>query len=221
MIIAIETATDICSVACRDAKGVVHERSGIGKGVHSEKLFLFLEELREEGFWHPDGLTEMLISSGPGSYTGLRIGAAALKGLLFQRQVPLFSLGTLLSLGAGVLAERPETKRLHLVLDARRKHLYHRLLEVRDEEIIIGEAVVRPIREFEETWVREGDSVAGTGLDRLGSETRQRATLLDKPGISSLHLIHARSDPRFAHLFVREDVELFEPNYLTMGQTGR
>jgi tRNA threonylcarbamoyl adenosine modification protein YeaZ len=72
MILAIETATNICSVCFQDNEGKVFEKRTERKGSHSELLFLFIRELMTEYSFKMSDLDSVLVSTGPGSYTGLR-----------------------------------------------------------------------------------------------------------------------------------------------------
>ncbi|MEX2367993.1 MAG: tRNA (adenosine(37)-N6)-threonylcarbamoyltransferase complex dimerization subunit type 1 TsaB, partial [Balneolaceae bacterium] len=166
MVLAIETATAVCSVALGDTDGMIDERRETGKGIHSEKLFVFLEELMHAHQIGAEHLSAVLLSGGPGSYTGLRIGAAAVKGLLFQADIPLYILGTLESMAVRALLEKPGIQKIHAVIDARRKHLYHQVFFIQDEIIRRSEPALRSIEKLGEE-IQPGDAVIGTGTDRL------------------------------------------------------
>src|SRR5690625_460700 len=75
MIIAIETATSVCSVAAGKNGKTILEKRVEGKGVHSTYTFSFLKEILERYQYRVEDLEAILFSNGPGSYTGLRIGA--------------------------------------------------------------------------------------------------------------------------------------------------
>jgi tRNA threonylcarbamoyl adenosine modification protein YeaZ len=119
-ILAIETATNICSVCFQDETGEVHEKRTERKGSHSELLFLFVKELKTEHSFEFSDLDAVLVSTGPGSYTGLRIAASAVKGMFFGLDVAIYAGNTL----AG-FAQSLEKGTVHAVINARRKHLYH------------------------------------------------------------------------------------------------
>ncbi len=102
-VLAIETATPACSVALRLADGTIHERTAEGKGVHSELTFVFINELLALEKMEVADLGAVVVSAGPGSYTGLRVASSAVKGLLFQTDVPLYACNTLAGIAMGVL----------------------------------------------------------------------------------------------------------------------
>ncbi|WP_294818414.1 tRNA (adenosine(37)-N6)-threonylcarbamoyltransferase complex dimerization subunit type 1 TsaB [uncultured Flavobacterium sp.] len=95
-ILNIETATKNCSV-CLAKDGIalsLQEYAGEGYA-HAEKLHVFIEDaLKESGIRYKD-LDAVAVSKGPGSYTGLRIGVSAAKGLCYALSLPLIAVDTL------------------------------------------------------------------------------------------------------------------------------
>lgn len=216
MIIAIETSTPVCSVALGENGRCTIEKRIEGKGVHSEYTFTFLEELRDRYDLSPENIECVLFSGGPGSYTGLRIGAAAIKGFLFRREVPLYVLPTLLSFTVSFADKTP--KEIHSVIDARRKHLYHQKVTVKSGgELHIGEAGVEELPDIEED-LYENSYIVGTGWDRLDTEKLKRENKYGTEVISAKNLITAWYNPQLKSWFKKEDPALFEPNYLTLSQ---
>jgi tRNA threonylcarbamoyladenosine biosynthesis protein TsaB len=159
MILAIETSTPVCSVALQNSAGRILEKRIEGRGVHSDHTFLFAEELMERADTSISGLEAVLFSNGPGSYTGLRIGAAAIKGLLFGREIPLFTFPTLLAFAAGAMG-RQSSGTIHAVIDARRNHLYYQSVGIRQLDISEPEVWMRFRTWFSKTillWDRLSD----------------------------------------------------------------
>lgn len=215
-ILAIETATPVCSVAICTDDGVVNECKIKGTGVHSDNTFLFIQKLMDEYTIRAADLEAVLFSHGPGSYTGLRIGASAIKGLLYNQNVPLYSLSSLTSLAIPFLSEEPKT--VHAVIDARREHLYYqKIIKSADNELDISEGCVLKITEIE-TIIKGGDIVTGTGLNRISFPHKSDDTWFDDDIISAKNLILAWNDVLLKRLFKMRNVELFEPEYLTMLQ---
>ena len=93
-ILAIDTATEACSVAvylngeCRELYEVIPRR-------HSQRLFGMLQTLLPGGRLRERGIDAIAYSSGPGSFTGLRIGASAVQGLAFTSGLPAIGVSTL------------------------------------------------------------------------------------------------------------------------------
>lgn len=215
-LLAIETATPICSVAMSTADGVIKEEKIKGTSVHSDNTFLFIQKLMDEHSINIEDLDAVLFSHGPGSYTGLRIGASAIKGLLFNQNVPLYSLSSLTSFASPYLIKEPQT--VHAVIDARREHLYYqKIAKTSETELKIGEEKVLKITDIESN-IKRGDIVTGTGLHRLTSPYKTVETWIGEENISAKNLIFAWNDSTLRSLFKGRDVELFEPEYLTMSQ---
>lgn len=218
MILALETATNVCSVAFDNGESVF-ERRVVRRGSHSEKLFLFIEELQKEHHFSVPELDAVLVSEGPGSYTGLRIGASAVKGLLFHTGVELFGMNTLASFAKAATEKHPETQTIHSIIDARRVHVYHQKFSFRDGDLHSGDKVeVIPIEAFE-NMVRKGDVIIGTGLDRISEEVLEKTRPLGPGAVTAkslLSLYKEGLDP----FYTKMDPESFEPKYHTSRQVG-
>src|SRR5690625_331203 len=165
MIIAIETATSVCSVAAGKNGKTILEKRVDGKGVHSTYTFSFLKEILERYQYRVEDLEAILFSNGPGSYTGLRIGASAIKGLLFVKPVPRFICSTLLAISVPHLIPLPIT--VHAVLEVRSSTLYHQTSLVHPGVDVQKEsAEIRETSELGRVTHKE-DVVAGTGTERF------------------------------------------------------
>lgn len=128
-ILHIETATRVCSVAIStDGKlQVVKEISDDGY-VHGEQLTLLIEgALTELGLRAAD-LSAVSVASGPGSYTGLRIGVSTAKGLCYALNIPLIAIDSLTALAVMGQKKYPNV-RLCPLIDARRMEVYSAFYE--------------------------------------------------------------------------------------------
>ncbi|BAV95099.1 tRNA (adenosine(37)-N6)-threonylcarbamoyltransferase complex dimerization subunit type 1 TsaB [Ichthyobacterium seriolicida] len=125
-ILNIETATKNCSVSISiDGKSLFTEEVYDDNYCHSEKLHLFISNLLKHigDFSNLDAIS---ISRGPGSYTGLRIGLAAAKGLCFSLEKPLISLSTLECMLYSVVDEKfSDADFLIPMIDARNTRVYN------------------------------------------------------------------------------------------------
>ncbi|MCB1706636.1 MAG: tRNA (adenosine(37)-N6)-threonylcarbamoyltransferase complex dimerization subunit type 1 TsaB [Halioglobus sp.] len=93
-VLAIETATDACSVAVYRA-GEYHERHTVAPRQHSRLLFSMLAELLSAGSLAEQGIEFIAYGCGPGSFTGLRIAASAVQGLAYSSSLPVVAVSTL------------------------------------------------------------------------------------------------------------------------------
>lgn len=220
MILALETATNVCSVAFCNEQNQLLEKRIERRGSHSEQLFLFIEELQQAHDFAIPELEAMLVSEGPGSYTGLRIGASAVKGLLFQTQVPLFGINTLASFARSAMHQKPDGQTIHSIIDARRVHVYHQQFRVDKGGSLSSEDTVEvvPIEAFEK-MVHRGDTIVGTGLNRIDEAVRNKATCFGKEMVTATSLIRLYQDGDRS--FVEQtDPESFAPRYYTSNQVS-
>ena len=122
-ILHIETATKICSVAVsKEGQCLALKESDGSDYTHGEELTIFIQEVMSQANLSLDQLNAISISSGPGSYTGLRIGAACVKGLCYALQIPLIAIESLVALAA---LKRKTGINLAPVIDARRMEVYN------------------------------------------------------------------------------------------------
>jgi len=93
-ILAIDTATEACSVAVY-VDGEYRELYEVIPRQHSQRLFDMLADLLPDGQLQDHGIEAIAYSCGPGSFTGLRIAASAVQGLAYTSQLPAIAVSTL------------------------------------------------------------------------------------------------------------------------------
>ena len=122
-ILNIESSTTNCSISLSfDGKVISIKEDNDEKYAHSNNLHSFIKYVLNESNVSINKLSAIAVSNGPGSYTGLRIGVAAAKGLCYALDIPLISISTLL-----VLAKQIKFIKDGLiipVIDARRNEVY-------------------------------------------------------------------------------------------------
>lgn len=214
MILAVETATNICSIAFQNGHGEIFEKRTERKGSHSELLFIFIRELMEDHAFQLKDLDAVLVSSGPGSYTGLRIAASAVKGMLFGLNVKIYAGNTL----AG-FAMAAEEGPVHAVINARRKHLYHQKFKKGEQLEVLTKSAILELGEINGS-VKTGDQIIGTGVDRLDTKKLEKLTILEESKISASQLIHLFNSSSKDDHFMETTAEELESNYLTSSQVN-
>ena len=218
MQLALETSTNICSIALKDREGEVHEKRSEVRGSHSEKLFLFIDELLKKLDISFNVLDSVIVSEGPGSYTGLRISASAVKGLLFDTDIKLLAANTLAGFAMGAIEAKPELKAIHSIIDARRVHVYHQQFENHSGKIeSTGNVEIIPIKEFEKK-LKKGDAVIGTGLERIDQDSLVKTEVFDHSCISARFLLGLLERDTENHFVKEVDPRQFEPKYYTSNQ---
>tara|TARA_R110002126_G_scaffold77796_3_gene194046 strand:- start:117651 stop:118337 length:687 start_codon:yes stop_codon:yes gene_type:complete len=122
IILNIETATKNCSVSiAENGKILAIKELNNGNYSHAEVLHPFIVDILKESNLATKNIDAVAVSKGPGSYTGLRIGVSATKGLCFAFDKPLISIDTLTSLSYAISIDKGI---IIPMIDARRMEVY-------------------------------------------------------------------------------------------------
>ncbi|SMG52719.1 tRNA threonylcarbamoyladenosine biosynthesis protein TsaB [Marivirga sericea] len=136
IILSIETSTPICSVAIhKDAKLMANADLFLEKS-HSNSLSPLIEQLLQHCDLKMSDLNAIAVSSGPGSYTGLRIGLSTAKGLCYALDIPLISISSLDSMTEQVINFHHDPSAFYIpMLDARRMEVFYKISDVNLSDI--------------------------------------------------------------------------------------
>ena len=150
MILCLETATPVCSVAINDGSKTLALRECQGQNAHSEKITLFIKEVLDEVGIGYGQLDAVAVSKGPGSYTGLRIGVSTAKGVCYAAGLPLMAVDTLHAMAYGMrqrLGNEVQPGDLFIpMIDARRMEVYCAVFDAEMHQVQDTQAMV-----FDET----------------------------------------------------------------------
>jgi tRNA threonylcarbamoyladenosine biosynthesis protein TsaB len=139
-ILNIETATKNCSVSlAKNGETVLCKEIAEQGYSHAEKLHVFIEEILKETGVSLKDLNAIAASKGPGSYTGLRIGVSAAKGLCYALGIPLIAIDTLQVLSQKVSIEKGL---IVPMIDARRMEVYSAVFDANHAKIMEVQAEV-------------------------------------------------------------------------------
>ena len=133
MILCLETATTVCSVALCSRQGVIASKESIEGRSHASLLTVFIDDLLRESGLRISDLEAVAVSKGPGSYTGLRIGVSVAKGIAYATSLPLIAVDTPEAMFSGFIsAEREnfiftDSDIFCPSMDARRMEIYYSL----------------------------------------------------------------------------------------------
>lgn len=186
--LAFDTSTAVATVALVLDGGVLGERLSAASRVLADADDL----LREHGLEQRD-ISRLAVGTGPGSFTGIRIGLAAARGLAFSLSIPVAGVSTLDALAAGSPGARP-------VIDAKRKQVF---------TLLDGPRCLAP----DELELEPGTLCVGDGAVRYRALLEQKGAEVP-PDDSELHLPCARH-----HAVLAEDfgpVEEIQPMYLRL-----
>lgn len=127
-ILSIETSTAICSVAIHNEGKLMANADLYLEKSHSNSLTPLIEQLIHHCDLQMKDINAIAVSSGPGSYTGLRIGLSTAKGLCYALDIPLISISSLESMTTQVLNFHKEGHSIYIpMLDARRMEVFYKV----------------------------------------------------------------------------------------------
>ena len=213
IILNLETSSTNCSV-CLAKDGVILAMKELNSEnySHAEKLHVFIEVVIKEATLKMQDLEAIAVSKGPGSYTGLRIGVSAAKGLCYALGVPLVSVSTLKSM-ASQLKGVDEDALIIPVLDARRMEVYSAIFDSQLNQVRETRAEIIDEQSFEAYIGSTSVHFLGSGAEKIkGIFNSENLTFhLDVvPSAKEMTLI---SFDKFKNKDF-EDVAYFEPYYL-------
>ncbi|MBN1199135.1 MAG: tRNA (adenosine(37)-N6)-threonylcarbamoyltransferase complex dimerization subunit type 1 TsaB [Bacteroidales bacterium] len=238
LILALETATPVCSVAlARDGEVLSLSESAIPNG-HAGMITLLIEKLFSESSLHYTDLDAIAVSMGPGSYTGLRIGVATAKGLCYALDKPLIAIPTLEAMTAGMKhypSPSPSPVASHSLaregcdgqlptancrllfcpmIDARRMEVFCAVFDSDLKEIRSTDAVIVDEHSFEELLDQHPVLFAGNGSGKCKEKLsgNPNALFLDHFQPSAKFLIELAEQKFRENRF--ENLAYFEPFYL-------
>lgn len=222
-LLAIETATDVCSVALVHGDAVRAELTLNRPRAHAENLVPMIEEALRLGGAAAHDLDGVAVSAGPGSYTGLRIGVSTAKGLALAADAALVAVPTLKALAASAAVQAEEGDYVFALLNARRHERYAAVYRIPSPpQLVVHQECTVLATDALADWL---EIPARARCWLVGEGSPQALPMLDRAGHRSVRLLDpsvvAPSAVRVARLALpqlidghTEDIALFEPMYL-------
>ena len=218
MILCLETATPVCSVALNENCCTIALRETEGQNAHSEKITNFIREVMEVGKIDYKQLDAVAVSKGPGSYTGLRIGVSTAKGICYAADLPLMAIDTLEAMAHGIKAKLGsqigENDLLIPMIDARRMEVYAAVFDANLNKIEDTAARVIDENSFEDLLKDRHLWLFGDGAPKLKKVFENQPNISIAEGFrpSAAYMLPLAEKALRNHDFV--DVAYFEPFYL-------
>jgi tRNA threonylcarbamoyladenosine biosynthesis protein TsaB len=135
LILSIETSTNTCSTSIHKGEKLLGFQELHIQQSHSKVLSLMIRDLLNYCGIHLNEVDAVAISEGPGSYTGLRIGASTAKGLCYGMEKPLIAINTLEAMAYRVIANLVSPAVLCPMIDARRMEVYCLIMDQKGQII--------------------------------------------------------------------------------------
>lgn len=220
-ILCIDTSTDICSVILGNEERVIAQRVSYQEREHSKIAGVFVDEILKEaaqmGIAQPDAIA---VCSGPGSYTGLRIGVSLAKGLCFGYDIPLIGIDSLQVMVHEIVTHHKDIEGnavLCPMIDARRMEVYSSLWKSSGELIGKPEAVIVDENSYVD-FLNQPFYYFGTGAEKCQEVLKNdNAQFISGLAPMAAYLLPPALDAFHKEQF--EDVAYFEPFYLKQFQT--
>jgi tRNA threonylcarbamoyladenosine biosynthesis protein TsaB len=211
IILNIETATKNCSVSIAD-KGEILAIKELNNGnySHAEVLHPFIVDILREATITLGHIDAVAVSKGPGSYTGLRIGVSAAKGLCFAFDKPLISIDTLTSLSHSIAIDNGF---IVPMIDARRMEVYAAVFNEKNQLIREIKAVIIDESSFSEYLKIGKVYFLGDGAQKCKEKIlHENAVFVDNKFPSAKEMAQLSYDKyKISDI---ENVAYFEPFYL-------
>lgn len=209
-ILNIETATKNCSVAlAKEGKTILCKEIAEEGYSHAERLHVFIEEIIVEAGIEWKDLAAVAVSQGPGSYTGLRIGVSAAKGLCYALEIPLIAVDTLQALASKV---NVADGLIVPMIDARRMEVYSAVFSASLEKRREVQAEIITESSFED-FTEKVYFVGDCNEKCKAVLTKDNFVFLDDIKYPSAHEMSALSFDKYK-ISDTVDVAYFEPYYL-------
>lgn len=209
-ILHLETSTKACSVALsRDGELCTVREVLSDDFSHSENLTLFVQDVLDQAGISMKELAAVSVASGPGSYTGLRIGVSTAKGFCYALGIPLIAVDSLSSLAELARIKHPG-KTICAMIDARRREVFSAIYNA---ELNMIKPISADVLDENSYGEFEPFVFVGDGAAKMQEEWKERNCFADLT-------IHASAIGQIRLAYEKfskteyEDVAYFEPFYL-------
>jgi tRNA threonylcarbamoyladenosine biosynthesis protein TsaB len=215
ILLGIETSTALCAAGLFiEGKGEV-ERSLLESHIHSEKLLTLVQGVMAEASLSLQDLDAVAISSGPGSFTGLRIGFSTAKGLCYASQRPLVTVPTFEAIAMAASAGMSEGAEILVMLDAKKEEFYvGRFEKSHDGVKCLGKVAVLSLHDaLSQVRRKESRLIITDNVALLKDEATERRSVADVHQFCRASVV-ARLGYRKAAAKEFADLASVEPFYL-------
>lgn len=213
VILCVESSGNICSAALSVGADKVFSSIVSTTGEHASLLTTAIGNVMAEAGVAFSGLDAVAVSAGPGSYTGLRIGASTAKGICYANDVPLIAVPTLEIIAEELFSKSSSVEYALPMIDARRMEVYCAVLDRNFKYVSQTEAKILDSSSFAELFKHHRVALGGSGADKFKPiVSSANASFIDDSNAKAQYMVRSAerkfSDKEFA------DVAYFEPFYL-------
>jgi len=210
-ILSIETATTNCSVSLSNEGEILVLKEDYNNNFsHAERLHVYIDAVLKDAKITLPKLDAIAVSKGPGSYTGLRIGVSAAKGLCYALDIPLISIATLEALAHQIKIEEGV---IVPMLDARRMEVYSAVFDFEHDQIRATQAQILEENSFNEYFEKGPVYFIGSGVEKTKELIVHKNAIFVENKLPSTNEMGLLAYNKYKKNDI-EDVAYFEPYYL-------
>jgi tRNA threonylcarbamoyladenosine biosynthesis protein TsaB len=215
LILYIETSAKNCSVALSQNSELLFNKVDTAGSSHSVQLGLFVDEALKVVESKGRKLDAVAVSSGPGSYTGLRIGVSLAKGVCYALDIPLISVPTIDLLADEVRRTKALSSETYIcpLVDARRMEVYTALYDNDCTMLHPVSAVIVDEKTFEKELENHPVWFVGDGAEKCSTIIRSQNAKFDGQIVPLAESMLPLAEKKYQEQTF-EDVAYFEPFYL-------
>lgn len=229
LILNIETATQICSVALAKDRNVISFAETNTANSHASQITLLIDRIMNDSNISFKSLDAIAVSEGPGSFTGLRIGVSTAKGLCYALNKPMIAVSTLDALARSVMSNHYKVRLkeekdwmdnyfICPLIDARRMEVYTALYDSSGKRIVNPQAIIVD-ENFLSGYLNEQNIIfVGNAVNKCKGVLMNRKTILDSTLECSATNMVDISEQKFQERKF-ENTAYFEPFYLKSFQS--
>ncbi|MGB1207202.1 MAG: tRNA (adenosine(37)-N6)-threonylcarbamoyltransferase complex dimerization subunit type 1 TsaB [Chitinophagales bacterium] len=216
LLLCIDSSANFCSVVLSNSKQIVATKKSEQPNAHAEVLTVFIADVLQEQKISIKDVDAIAYSSGPGSYTGLRIGSSVCKGLCYAHNIPFIAIPTLQAMSSAFIKQHYQKNAWYIpVIDARRSDIYFSIFTDLLQPIILEQFISLEADSFQKH--------AAKPLHFFGNAADKCKKILETSNCTfttfqhqATDLIDLATDMFEAKQF--NDIVYFEPNYLKTWQ---
>ncbi len=228
-ILAIDTATKVCSAALVRDDTVVAEISRVASQQHSELLLPFVDQAMKQAKLTVSDLDRLAVSIGPGSFTGLRIGLSVAKGIAAGAEIPIVPVPTMDAIAYNAFRLNGGGTKVSVILPARRREYYYSRYRrsegkpecISDIRVVTTDELIAILSEL------SADGIAGEGIEKFFEDIKPDASHNEPVAVrirealdKKLDMITSATTGLMYKYYETVDASFLEPLYIKQFESG-
>ncbi|HEY1021432.1 MAG TPA: tRNA (adenosine(37)-N6)-threonylcarbamoyltransferase complex dimerization subunit type 1 TsaB [Flavisolibacter sp.] len=209
LILHIDTAVQVASVCLSDGDAVIDTLVNPSEKESASWLHVAIQSILQQNSYVPAQLAAVAVSTGPGSYTGLRVGLSAAKGLCYALSIPLIGINTLQMMAAGV--QQATTGLLCPMIDARRMEVFTAVYDQSLQAVMTPTNMILDETSFTSWLDRDSITFFGNGSQKAKSVIIHPAAVFAEVAATAKDMVVLAADKFEKEDFL--DLAYSEPYY--------